>query len=209
MPPQEKEEGKERGKFLVGSYSDVSKQAAVANRALPSLEAQAKILDKSDFDTGFGAETKAAGARVLSALGVKDAENFATNAQSFLGMASQAVLTRQLEQKGPQTESDAQRITQTGAQMGNTKKANRFLIDVASAQFKRDRKQRDFYDSWWKANKTYDGAEDAWFNGEGGKSLFDAPDLRKYNTQPASAASQIPSGSTSSKNSDPLGIRPR
>jgi hypothetical protein len=40
--------------------------------------------------------------------------------------------------------------------------------------------QRNFYDKWWQKNKTYDGAEDAWFSGEGGKSLFDRPALKTY-----------------------------
>ena len=190
LPPQEKAEQGKRGEFLVDQYKDVSKQAAVATRTLPALESTLNILDKG-FDTGFGTETIAAGAKILAALGVDGAKDFATSAQSFLGAASQAVLTRQLEQKGPQTESDAQRITQTGAQLGNTKEANRFLVSVAKAQFKRDIAQRNFFDSWWKKNKTYDGAEDAWYAGEGGRSLFDYPELRKYRaTEPTS--SQIP-----------------
>jgi hypothetical protein len=89
-------------------------------------------------------------------------------------------LQKQLEQKGPQTEADAQRISQTGAQLGNTVEANRFMIDVAKSQLKRDVEQRNFYDGWWKKNNTYDGAEDAWFSGEGGKSLFARAELKKY-----------------------------
>jgi hypothetical protein len=195
LPPQEKKEQQDRGALLVSQYKDVSSQAAVAAKSLPSLESQLMIMDKADFSTGFGTTTIAAGARILGALGVADAEKFATNAQSFTGMAAQAVLTRQLEQKGPQTEADAARITQTGAQLGNTKEANRFLVDVAKAQFQRDLKQRSFYDKWFTKNKTYDGAEDAWFTtGEGGLSLFASEGLKKYVTS-ASAASQIPSQS--------------
>jgi hypothetical protein len=195
LPPQEKKEQSDRGALLVSQYKDVSSQAGVAAKSLPSLESQLMIMDKADFSTGFGTSTVAAGARILGALGVADAEKFATNAQSFTGMAAQAVLTRQLEQKGPQTEADAARITQTGAQLGNTKEANRFLVDVAKSQFKRDLKQRSFYDKWFKENKTYDGAEDAWFTtAAGGTSLFASEDLKKYATS-ASAASQIPSQS--------------
>lgn len=191
LPEQEKEEKGARGKLLVKQYEDVSNQAKVAVRTLPALESNLAILDKG-FDTGFGTEVKAAGAKVLSALGVPDATQFATDAQTFLGSASAAVLQRQLEQKGPQTESDAQRITATGAQLGNTKDANKFLINVAKAQLKRDVDQRNFYDKWWKANNTYDGAEDAWFSGEGGKSLFDRPELKAYAPRAVSAAAQIP-----------------
>lgn len=186
---QEKAELGARGKMLVEDYGAISKQAGVAARSLPALEINLAVLDKG-FDTGFGTEVKATGARVLAALGVKDAEKFATDAQTFLANASAAVLQRQLEQKGPQTEADAQRITQTGAQLGNTKEANRFLLNVAKAQLKRDIAQRDFYSDWFADKKTYDGAEKAWFAGAGGKSLFDSPELKKYAI--GGAAAQIP-----------------
>ena len=192
LPEQERLEQGERGKLLVKQYEDVSNAARIGARSLPALQSNIAILDKG-FDTGFGTETKAAGAKVLAALGVTDAEKYATDAQTFLGNASAAVLQRQLEQKGPQTEADAQRITQTGAQLGNTKDANRFLINVAKAQINRDIEQRNFYDKWWKANKTYDGAEDAWYAGEGGKSLFERPELKNVRAAP-SLVNQIPTG---------------
>ena len=192
LPPQEKAERGARGNLLVKQFEAVSEAARIGARSLPALESNMAILDKG-FETGFGTETTAAAANVLAALGVKDAEKYATKAQTFLGNASAAVLQRQLEQKGPQTEADAQRITQTGAQLGNTKDANKFLINVAKAQIKRDIEQRNFYDNWWKTNNTYDGAEDAWYAGEGGKSLFERPELKNFATA-KSLVSQIPTG---------------
>jgi hypothetical protein len=186
--PQEKEEKKEYGKLLVDDFKGVKAQATVAAKSLPAIESNLATLDKG-FDTGFGTETIAAGARVLGALGVEKAEDFATNAQTFLASANAAVLQRQLEQKGPQTESDAKRITATGAQLGNTKDANRFILNVAKAQLQRDIEQRAFYAKWRDKNKTLEGAEDAWFAGPGSKSLFESPVLKKYAT---SAADQIP-----------------
>jgi hypothetical protein len=183
---QEKEERKARGKLLVDQYSEVSQAAKLANKTLPALETQESVLSKG-FKTGFGTDAKAAGASVLAALGVENAEKYATSAQTFLAATQQAVLQRQLEQKGPQTEADAQRITQTAAQRSNTVDANKFLIDVAKEQLRRDVEQRNFYDKWYKTNETYDGAEDAWFNGEGAKSLFNRPALKKY-VLPASNA---------------------
>jgi len=177
--PQEKEEKKEYGKFLVEQFKGVNDSARIAARSLPAIESNLATLDKG-FDTGFGTEAIAAGARVLGALGVEKAEDFATNAQTFLASASAAVLQRQLEQKGPQTESDAQRITATGAQLGNTKEANRFVLNVAKAQLQRDIEQRAFYTKWRDKNKTLEGAEDAWFAGPGSKSLFESPALKKY-----------------------------
>jgi hypothetical protein len=177
--PQEKEEKKEYGKFLVEQFKGVNDSARIAARSLPAIESNLATLDNG-FDTGFGTETIAAGARVLGALGVEKAENFATNAQTFLASANAAVLQKQLEQKGPQTEYDAQRITSIGAQLGNTKEANRFVLNVAKAQLQRDIEQRAFYTKWRDKNKTLEGAEDAWFAGPGSKSLFESPALKKY-----------------------------
>ena len=193
LPPLESAERKGKGELNVSLYKVISDAARLATKTLPALETQAKILD-SGFKTGFGTETQKAAASLLSALGVPEATKFATDSQTFLAATQQAVLQKQLEQKGPQTESDAKRITDTGAQLGNTVEANRFIVDVAKAQFKRDLNQRGFFDKWWAKNETYEGAEDAWFNGEGGKSLFDAPELTKYVASKRSEADAILKG---------------
>lgn len=179
MPSQQRAEDVEYGKFVVKQFEDVTAAARTAARTIPALESNLATLDKG-FETGFGTEAKATGARILGALGVAEAEKYATDAQTFLANASAAVLQKQLDQKGPQTEADAQRITQTGAQLGNTKEANRFLLKVAQAQLRRDIEQRDFYAKWKKDKGTFVGAEDAWYAGEGGKSLFERPELKKY-----------------------------
>jgi hypothetical protein len=190
LPPQEKAESTEYGKFLVEQFKNVSEKATLAGKSLPAIDINLNILNK-DFETGFGTESKAAGAKVLAALGVQGAEAFATDAQTFLANANSAVLQKQLEQKGPQTASDADRITSTGAQLGNTKEANRFILSVAKAQLQRDIDQRKFYTDWRTEKKTFDGAETAWFAGPGSKSLFDSPNLKKYAVS-TSAASMIP-----------------
>lgn len=196
LPPQEKAEQAERGKMLTQQYRDISTAAGLAAKTLPSIDANLNILNKG-FTTGFGTETKAAGASVLAALGVANAEKFATNAQIFQAKATEAVLQKQLEQKGPQTESDAKRIDAVGAQLAKTTAGNKFLLTVAKEQLRRDIDQRNFYDKWWKDNKTYDGAEDAWFAGEGGRSLFDRPALKQYAVPTeTSAATQIPTATT-------------
>jgi hypothetical protein len=183
---QEKAEAVDYGKLLVKGYEGIQAASNLAQKSMPAIESNLAILDKG-FDTGFATETKAAGAKVLGALGVKNAENYATDAQTFLANANAAVLQRQLEQKGPQTESDAQRISATGAQLGNTKDANRFVLSVAKAQLQRDIDQRNFYADWRKTHKTFEGADDAWNAGAGSKSLFESPTLKKY-APPTAAA---------------------
>ena len=185
---QEKAEAVDYGKLLVKGYEGIQAASNLAQKSLPAIESNLAILDKG-FDTGFATETKAAGAKVLGALGVKDAEKYATDAQSFLANANAAVLQKQLEQKGPQTESDAQRISATGAQLGNTKDANRFVLNVAKAQLQRDIDQRKFYADWRATHKTFDGADDAWNAGPGSKSLFDSPTLKNFGV---SVVDQIP-----------------
>lgn len=192
---QEKAEAGAFGKMLVDQYGDISKAAGLAVKTLPSIEANLSALNKG-LDTGFGTDAKAAGARVLGALGVQNAEKFATDTQTFQSNAISAVLQKQLEQKGPQTESDARRIEQVGAELGKTKGANQFILDLAKEQLRRDVEQRNFYDGWRKRTGSFDGAESAWFSGEGGKSLFDRPALKKYAAGAASAAAQIPTAAT-------------
>ena len=190
---QEKAEKGAYGKMLVEQYGDISKAAGLAIKTLPSIEANLSALNKG-LDTGFGTDAKAAGARVLGALGVQNAEKFATDTQTFQSNAISAVLQKQLEQKGPQTESDARRIEQVGAELGKTKGANQFILDLAKEQLRRDIEQRNFYDGWRKRTGSFDGAENAWFAGEGGKSLFDRPALKRFapGTAGQSAAAQIP-----------------
>ena len=192
---QEKAEAGAFGKLLVDQYNDISKAAGLAIRTLPAIEANLGALN-AGLDTGFGTDAKKAGARVLSALGVKDAEKFATSTEVFQSNAISAVLQKQLEQKGPQTESDARRIEQVGAELGKTKGANQFILDLAKEQLRRDIEQRNFYDGWRKRTGSFDGAENAWFSGEGNRSLFDRPALKKYATGAASAAGQIPTAAT-------------
>ena len=191
--PGQKAEDVAYGQLVVEQYKDISAAAKNASKNVVAFETNLNILNKG-FTTGFGTETKAAAASVLSALGVQGAEQFATDSQVFKAAASSAILQKQLEQKGPQTEPDARRIEQTSAQLGNTKEANTFLLKVGIAQAKRDIEQRKFYDKWKQVHKTFIGAEDAWYEGEGGKSLFERPELKEYAKGATAKADQIPGG---------------
>ncbi len=187
---QEKAEAGEFGKFLVKDYENISKRAEVAQKSVSAIDANLNILNKG-FETGFGTETKAAAAKVLSALGVEKANTFATNAQVFEAKAAEAILETLRQQLGPQTDADAKRVTLTGAQLANTTEANKFLLGVAKVTNKREIQQRNFYNNWRKTNGSFDGAEEAWIAGEGGKSIFDSPELKKYVVD-ENAAAQIP-----------------
>ena len=179
MPPLEKTEQQEKGKLNVKVYGDIAGTADRARKILPALETSEAILNNG-FKTGFGTDVQTQAARVLSSLGVPEADKYATNSQLFLAQGRQALLQRQLEQKGAQSEGDAQRINQTFIQLGNTPEANKFLVATAKAQAKQDIERQKFYGDWWSKSKTYEGAEEAWLAGTGGKSLFDRPEMKSF-----------------------------
>jgi hypothetical protein len=188
IPPSEKAEQIARGTLFVKNYEDVSNSAKLAAKTLPAIDINLSLLNQG-FKTGFTAETQKGAASILSALGLPEATKYATNAQVFKANLNELVLQKQLEQKGVQTAADADRITSTGAQLGNTVQANEFLLNVAKAQQKQAIEKRNFYDKWYQQNKTYDGAENAWFNGQGGTSIFERPELKKYNVDTSNAPS--------------------
>jgi len=190
---QEGAEQSARGTMLVEQFKDISNAAKQASNIKSTLQTNLKILDKG-LKTGFGTSTIAAAASVLSALGLKDAEKYAGNAQMFTASLNQLVLREQQAQKGPQTESDAKRITATTAQLGNEVDANKFILKVAVAQANKTIAQRQFYADWFEENKTYDGAENAWEAGKGGESLFDSPELKEYAGKTQPSVDQIPGG---------------
>jgi hypothetical protein len=187
LAPQESAEQKGRGERNVELYKEISDSARLASRTLPAIETQRMALERG-FTTQWGGQAIAAAASLLGALGVPEAKQYATDAQTFTAALNQTVLQRQLEQKGVQTQADADRIQATGAQLGNTVEANKFILDVAKAQAQRDLEQRKFFDDWWRKNKSYEGAEDAWYDGAGGKSLFERPELRRYAGRGAAGA---------------------
>jgi hypothetical protein len=167
------------GEALSDRFTEIRKQADLANSQLANLDVAQRILDDG-FKTGFGTEWKAAASSVLSSLGVKNAERFATNAQVFLAQSRSALLTKQLEQKGPQTENDAKRIDQTFASLGNTLEANKFLIAHARAMALRNRELVTFWQKYRRENGTFDGAQEAYEDGPGAKSIFDYAPLKPF-----------------------------
>jgi hypothetical protein len=175
----EKIEEKASIESAVKEQDRVRAAAQTARRTLVSVDSSQRLLDEG-FKTGFGAEPKAAVAAFLGALGVKDAEKFATDAQTFLKAAMDQVLARQIEQRGVQTNQDAQRMLQTYADLGNTLAANRFVVALTRAQANQAIEQDDFYRKWKKENDTIQGAEDAWLEQQGNKSIFERPELKQY-----------------------------
>ena len=180
----EKIRGSEReaiGKLRVEEYKQLGDEANTARRTLPNLDTAEKILN-SGFNTNWSTETQAAAAKVLAALGVPEAAKFATNAQVFLSQSRQATNDRMLAQKGVQTENDFKRLDEIGFRLGNQPEANRFIISVNRALNKQTIDKHAFFTQWENKNDTLKGAEQAWQNGAGGRSIFDRPELKQYAT---------------------------
>jgi hypothetical protein len=108
---------------------------AVARSALPSI------------GNGWAAPLQAAAAQFLTGTGMapEAVQQVAANAEIF----KQAGMTRLWEvlnaAKGPQTEGDATRAKATFAQLGNTKQANEFILDLMQAIAERDKMKASFY----------------------------------------------------------------
>ena len=195
LPALENAEQKGQGELNVKTYEGIQGKANLARKTAPAIDTALAVLDKG-FSTGTGTATTAKIAGALSALGIPEATDYANDAAVFQATVQQTVLDRQFEQKGPQTEADAARITQTAANLGNPADANRFLLNIAKAQAKRDIAQQRFFANWFSTKNTYRGAEEAWLDGEGSKSLFSDPALAKYAPKEEQAAATAPTGKT-------------
>ena len=168
------------GKLGVDEYKQLGTAATSARKAMPGIDTAERILN-AGFNTGWGTETQAAAANILASLGVPDAKNYATNAQLFLAQARTVTNDRLLDQKGPQTDNDFKRTEETGARLGNTADANKFLLAVNRAINKQIIEKHNFFTKWVSKNDSLKGAEQAWQDSPAGSaSLFDRPELKQY-----------------------------
>lgn len=96
---------------------------------------------------GWGTEGKGIAANVLVGLGIapENAKMFASNVQRFNQAGATRLWTVLGDQKGPQTEGDAERAKLTFARLNNTKDANAYILDLAEAVALRDKMRADFY----------------------------------------------------------------
>lgn len=115
-------------------------------RSAAQRAASLQALRTMNIQTGWGAETMAKAAGVLSTFGVENAEKHAANAQMFQSVAMENLMKALMEQKGPQTEGDAQRASKTFVSLQNTPQANEFIMDFAQAQANHAQRKAAFYE---------------------------------------------------------------
>jgi len=192
MPAIESAEAKAKGTQNVTYYGELKAAADSARKENAVLQ----NLEKNPLQTGAGVPLTATAAAWASYAGIggDKLKQYATDSQTFTRDTMDLVMTKQMAQKGPQTESDARRLEATVASAKNTNEANAAIIKFARAQNNRIVEQQRFYDQYWRQNKTYEGADAAWFGGKGGTSIWaDIP-----NSAPAPRLTQQPGGRSAS-----------
>jgi len=140
-----------------------------------------KAMRMVDTNTGWGEGVKGSAASMLGALGVKDAANYASKQEKFQALAMDRLQTELMKQKGPQTEGDAQRASQTFAKLENTPAANQFILDFAEAKARQDMRKAAFFQEAVNqphAKGDLQQINTVWNKIQG--SIFDDPILAKY-----------------------------
>jgi hypothetical protein len=166
--------------FMDGDYKGVIDKGTIASQSISQAKIARGALDNLG-GTNWATPAKVAGAKVLNVIGIPNAEKIASNGELFKSTLFNHVLAKQLDQKGPQTESDAQRIGQTYAQLSNTTRANNFLLDTIEAQAELDKRRETFYRKALPiAQKSGNLAEigDEWT--ARAPSIFDMPSMTKW-----------------------------
>lgn len=155
----ENAEGAARGKSLAEEGDRVRLAAETGAATIDSI----RYVRSLAANTGRLAPMQEAVGGWLDALGINSRlVRQAADLQAFQAAASQAILGRQLEQKGVQTDADAQRMAQTFAQIRNTPEGNEFILRAAEAQSSRAMERAEFYQRWRAERGTLDGAGEAW-----------------------------------------------
>ena len=144
---QANEAGAELNKdWVAKSYRPTIDRGNLVQDALANVATARNSMNKmGENGTGWGGDTSASAAAILGRLGVKNADQYAGNAQMF----QQAVKTQldvELRQNvGPQTDQDAIRTEAKWANLKTTKAANTFALDLTEAKAMRDKQKADFF----------------------------------------------------------------
>jgi hypothetical protein len=136
------------GESLAAEYMDVRNAAASANDLLYNIQAAESILGQG-LETGALAPAKARIAAIAQGFGIDPGRlglESAETAEAFQGVVMKNLLQELVQQKGPQTEGDAERAMKTFARLGNTPEANRFLLRYGKALALRKQEMADFID---------------------------------------------------------------
>lgn len=165
--------------WIKNTYQPIQDSATSADKMLTQVQTFRNI----KLDTGWGTETKAGAANILTGLGIapENAKLYAANAQKFQQVAMDRLWVTLNAAKGPQTEGDADRAKKTFISLANTPQANQFIADLAEATARRDKLKASFYqDAYQLAKQSGDfGRVDNEWRGIQ-RSIWDDPIMAKW-----------------------------
>ncbi len=133
----ESEANKAYGKLEGEAFSAIIQRGQDAGDKSSTLRA----MKSNPAITGPTQDLKAAANAFFSDLGIPIAPEKVdqiANLAQYKGILNQAVLTEQLKQKGPQTESDAKRIMQSFGSTKNIQEANKLILNYQLAMADRE-----------------------------------------------------------------------
>lgn len=157
----DKKESEKLAELRVKRLDEIQQKAIAAEEQLESINQIRSI----DLDTGLGVETRGQIAKVFDALGGNGKALTGvdpSDVQKFKAVATKQVLDIMATQKGPQTDQDAARIEKAVANLGNTKEANSFIMNSATAIANRKIDQAKFMEGYLEDSGSLKGADNAW-----------------------------------------------
>jgi len=175
--------GKINDTWLKTSYEPTIQAGQAAQSVIDNTQIARDAMRKMG-GTGWGTDTKAAAANMLTGLGIasKNSELYASNAQVFQKAASERLWSVLNNAKGPQTEGDAARAAKTYGQLGNTTNANEFIFDLAQATAEREKAKAAFFSNALpiaKQNGDLSEVEREW--NARMPSIFNMPSMKRWN----------------------------
>lgn len=182
LGPSEKAEQGAMGDYLVKElYTPAMASMRAAQTAIPRLDYLANSQDLLSGRLGPIKENVLSGLEALGVTGAK-ANAALRDTKAFAQVMNDQVMAAQIAQKGPQTESDAKRLSATLPQITDSKEALRFGLAARIAQLRKESSYGQFVDQFRIQNGTLNGVDQAWMQSpEGRRSIFDDPAMQPWN----------------------------
>jgi hypothetical protein len=166
--------------WVTTTYPEVQKQGMVAKSTINQMDAIARLT----LTTGWTTPAIAKLGSVLAGFGIApdSLKGIATQAQVFDKFTNDGVLTAQIAQAGPQTESDAMRMRATLPQLGNTPAANELISSYIKAGAQMQVEKAKFFTNAYRMYQQGQGSveqiQQAW--DQSGLSLWSMPAMKEW-----------------------------
>lgn len=154
-------EGKRASQYM----ADLQAEAKAAQDSISAYEAFESIMDRG-LKTGFGQGVLDNVARALDRMGIDTKAlnlNSVRDIDTLGNLTTRAVMSALADQKGVQTEGDAQRAMQTWVNISNSPGANRWINTYQKNLAERRILRAEFIqEALWRSNGNIQEAERAW-----------------------------------------------